>query len=145
MARSLLIVSVLFCALLTAACPGEIPDPGAFLNPVPDSGCDAPGTVFMTICAECHHAPPGQLGELDLNSPNVESRLVGVGSAACGSQNILVVAGQPDASYLYQKITSPTPACGAQMPQVGTLTPAQIQCVATWITALAPSGADGGT
>jgi hypothetical protein len=136
---------------LCLACPGSI-DPSEFLGDSgTDSGtqdggvsCDAPGTIFTPICGACHHAQPGELGALDLTSPGLNSRLLDVGSAGCGAGEILVVPGRPDASYLYVKVTSPSPPCGARMPQGSSLDAAQIQCVAEWITSLG-SGADGGS
>jgi hypothetical protein len=136
---------------LCLGCPGSI-DPSEFLDGsdsgsdsgTQDGGCDAPGTVFTPVCGACHHAQPGQLGALDLTSPGLNSRLVNVGSAGCGAGQILVVPGRPDTSYLYLKVTSPSPPCGARMPQGSTLDAAQIQCIASWITALG-SGADGGS
>jgi hypothetical protein len=138
-ARSFIAVSLFAMAALATGCPGEIADPSAFLDPPADAGCDAPGTVFTPVCGVCHHAQPGELGELDLTSPSLESRIVNVTSAECGPA-ILVVPGQPANSFLYDKISSATPTCGAQMPQTGSLTPSQIQCVSSWITALAPAG-----
>jgi mono/diheme cytochrome c family protein len=64
-----------------------------------------------------------------------------VGSMAAGTSmgmclgKTYVVAGNPDASLLYQKL-QPTPPCGARMPATGTfLTDDQIKTVHDWIMA----------
>jgi hypothetical protein len=73
----------------------------------------------------------------------LDSRIVNVGSAGCGASEILVVPGQPSASYLFMKVTNAAPPCGAQMPLGSSLTEPQIQCLSTWITSL--GAADGGS
>jgi hypothetical protein len=137
---------------LCVGCAGSL-DPSEFEgsdsgtdsgNPDSGVGCDAPGTIFTPVCGSCHHAPPNQLGQLDLTSPGLLSRLVNVSSAGCGTGEILVVPGKPSQSYLYLKVSSAAPACGAQMPLGSSLPTAQIQCISTWITSLA-GGSDGGT
>jgi hypothetical protein len=50
----------------------------------------------------------------------------------------LVVAGDPEGSFLYQKITQPRPTCGDPMPSDGLLTAEQIACVRTWIVDVRP-------
>lgn len=132
-----------------AGCAGSLSDPQRFYAAVDagrgtDAGalppnCDAPTTVFAPSCLVCH-APPNPLGALDLSGANVAQRLVNVKSAACSGQ-VLVVAGQPDASYLLQKLVEAQPACGAQMPQRGALSSTAVECVTNWISNLAiPDG-----
>jgi hypothetical protein len=59
---------------------------------------------------------------------------------ACGGT--LVVPGSPDSSYLYQKLASPTPCAGSQMPR-GDFGPqplagCELDLVRGWIVAGAP-------
>lgn len=59
----------------------------------------------------------------------------------CGG--LLVVPGDPKASYLYQKLSSPTPCYGSQMPASdfgpAPLPSCVIDVVARWIAAGAPN------
>jgi hypothetical protein len=121
---------------------GDLPDGG-----IPDAGdagppvlanCDAPTQIFQPFCARCHGPAPLNLGALDLISPGVASRLIGVTAPLCGTQT-LVVAGQPEESYLWEKVAFAKPPCGNQMPQGSALSQANQDCVAGWIANL-----DGG-
>jgi hypothetical protein len=105
-------------------------------SPLPN--CDAPTQVFEVSCATCHGPAPLNLGALDLISPGVESRLVGVTAPLCGTETY-VIPGQPAQSYVYQKVSEARPPCGSRMPQSGSLSAADQQCVAGWIANL-----DGG-
>jgi cytochrome c5 len=78
-------------------------------------GYDTIQRIFDAECASCHSAAT----DLVLTpSPAVSwANLVGKAAPpaeACGGT--LVVPGDPGASYLYQKLTSPTPCAGTQMP-----------------------------
>lgn len=101
--------------------------------------------VLIPRCAlpACHGGDP-PTGDLDLGSPNVADRLIGVPAAQCEGQT-RVVAGDPDASYLYHKLTDATPPCGSQMPLAGHLTGDEKKQIRCWIASLAPGGADGGS
>lgn len=103
-------------------------------------------TVFLPRCATsgCHAgANPG--GSLDLESHGPDTRLVGMPASECGGQ-VLVRPGDPDGSYLMNKLTSREPACGEAMPGMAdSLADDDIACVAAWITSLSSSGpGDGG-
>lgn len=111
-----------------------------------NSTCSTWATVLAQRCAGsgCHGATNPAAG-LDLASAGVAARLVGQTSAACPGQ-VLVVAGDPQASYLLDKLGS-SPACGKQMPMSGALPADEYNCVSTWIGSLSdttPGGGGGG-
>ena len=127
-------------------CPGTLADPGRFEDSgaTMDAGCpNVVSTVFTPRCAlsGCHTAAD-RAGQLDLQSPDLYPRLVGV--PASGGPGFLIDAnGNPNDSVLYLKLT-PNPPFGSQMPLVGAkLDPTTLACVASWIKS--GSGADGGT
>jgi hypothetical protein len=147
---------------LTAGCPGTLEDQAAFLAALrtdggleadartPEGGAnclDVPQAVFMPSCAlsGCHDAKSKTQG-LDLQSPNVASRLVGI--PATEGPGLLVDPSAPSNSVLYLKLT-PMPPFGARMPLAGMLDDAAIACVLAWITeqanaANAAGGSDAG-
>jgi hypothetical protein len=143
---------------LTAGCPGTLDDPAAFLDAAragelaADGGTseggancpDVPQAVFTANCAlaGCHDAQSKMQG-LDLQSPDVASRLVGV--PATEGPGLLIDPSAPSSSVLYLKLTA-MPPFGARMPLAGKLDDATIACVLAWITeqANAGGGSDAG-
>lgn len=99
--------------------------------------------VFEPTCNRmgCHSAA-SLAGGLDL-SADLEAALVGVASSTCTGQ-ILVVAGDPDASFLVAKLRD-TPTCGTPMPVGQELAPELVTCIADWIATLQPSCETCGT
>jgi uncharacterized membrane protein len=100
-------------------------------------------TVLSQRCALCH-AEAGAIGitqgTLDLGGQAVAyASLVGVAASgsSCAGHGSRVVPGQPSASLLYLKISLALPApCGAKMPfEEPSLTRAETDLVAAWITA----------
>lgn len=99
--------------------------------------------VFVGSCSQlrCHGAD-APAAALDLTVSDLELRLVGVRAATCETAT-LVVPGSPEQSFLFQKLTETMPDCGGErMPIDEVLPPDQIECVASWIRALAPSGCE---
>lgn len=97
--------------------------------------------VFGKACAwdGCHgnNAAWG----LWLSSPDVSRLLVGVTAASCKSWK-RVVPGSPELSFLWHKLSDPTPPCGEQMPlRLGPLPDHVKACVRGWIESLATDGA----
>jgi hypothetical protein len=99
--------------------------------------------IFDTSCAlgGCHAGAIPQ-GELDLSQGTARQQLVGVASMQIPSRD-RVVPGDPDASYLVQKIEGTTGIGGVQMPlgcpgapQNGAvcLNNNQILAIRTWIS-----------
>lgn len=128
-------------------CPGNLSNPGAFQ----DGGTQQKEAedVFAESCGstDCHDASEPQAG-LDLVSPNVESRVVDVNAIGlgCGTE-ILVVAGDPDNSYLLDKVLNTPGICGLQMPIIGILPASDVEILRQWIVDLGGSDAealDGG-
>jgi hypothetical protein len=132
--RAPLVVAI---ALVAAGCPGKLQDPARFTAACPD----VPTQILALRCAGagCHATAPFAAG-LDLASPNVAARLVGV--AATGGPGLLVDPMNPDGSVLIRKLTS-TPPFGGQQPPGAPLDPATIDCIRAWVRTLAPS--DAGT
>jgi hypothetical protein len=126
-------------ATLCAACPGSLDDPGRFLDGA--SGCpDVPTAIFAVRCTDsgCHTARD-KAQNLDLQSPDVAARLLGV--PATGGAGLLVDPMSPEQSVLYAKL-SPSPPYGARMPSgKEPLDDADIACILRWIAA----GADAAT
>ena len=135
--------------------PGSLEDPERFLDAsAPDAsascppGFDVEKDLFAKSCTSslCHDDTDGG-GKLNLLSPGVAARLVGVPSSdgSCGSR-LLIDPTTPEQSFLLEKLTSSTPACGERMPNGPTPLPAaQIECVKVWIYGLVGSGNDSGS
>jgi len=146
-------------------CPGTLEDPARFIdldggNTGPSSSgagsggssgsssnnCpDVPTAVFETNCttAGCHTSATKVQG-LDLQSPGVAQRLVGV--MATEGQGLLIDPSSPSSSVVYTKLTA-MPPFGARMPLGSMLDDATVACVLAWITQTVSSsagGSDGG-
>ncbi|MET0792576.1 MAG: hypothetical protein ABW061_13730 [Polyangiaceae bacterium] len=149
-------VAVALC--FVAGCPGKLEDKQRFLDYVPaEAGPEAaapleagPGAeaggpndgpcgdiidrVFAPSCGDsgCHGAVAPQQG-LDLVSPGLAERVVGVAGTACVST--LADPTNPESSLIYTKLL-PTPGCGAQMPLARpALSAEDTACVLAWIAA----------
>jgi hypothetical protein len=135
-------------ALVIAGCPASLSNPEDFI----DGGSveKAAETILAESCGTtgCHDASPQAQAGLDLVSPNVESRVVDINAIGMDCESrILVVAGDADESYLFDKVLDLSTICGLQMPLVGTLPPDEIEILRQWIIDLGGSGggaSDGG-
>jgi len=103
--------------------------------------------IFDNECVSCHT----QGADLDLTSAVAWGDLLGVPAPvteSCGGT--LVVAGDPDASYLVQKISTDQPCSGMRMPRTefgpAPLPDCVIALVRNWIAtgAPGPAGVDAG-
>ncbi len=95
---------------------------------------DVATRIFVPSCAGngCHNAAAPQQG-LDLASPDVAKRVVGVSGKMCLAT--LADPSNPEGSLLYQKLAA-KPPCGAQMPLARPpLSAADAACVLEWIAA----------
>jgi hypothetical protein len=114
---------------------GGLGDGGAVSIGIGEGGaCPNLAQFFAATCtaSSCHNASDEAQG-LDLQSPDVASRLVGV--MATEGPGLLVDPSSPGASILYLKLTAPPPF-GAQMPLgQAPLSPAMADCVLGWIEA----------
>jgi hypothetical protein len=102
------------------------------------AGSDACGDVvtriFVPSCGGtgCHNDTSPQQ-DLDLVSPGVAARVVGVTGKQC--LQLLADPQNPEQSLLYQKL-SVRPDCGAQMPLARpALSSTDVACVLSWIAA----------
>jgi hypothetical protein len=102
-------------------------------------------TVFVPRCntAGCHNKAD-QAASLDLESPAPDTQLIDVAAQQCGGQ-IRVRPGDPDHSYLIDKLAAAQPACGIRMPNGASgLAADDVLCIRTWVASLPGNGADGG-
>jgi len=120
-----------------AAAPADAGlDTGVEVDASPDTGpCgDVVTRIFVPSCGGtgCHDAV-GPQQDLDLVSPGVAARVVGVAGVGCAS--ILADPTSPEASLIYRKL-SPTPPCGSPMPlSRPPLSDEDEACVLAWIAA----------
>jgi hypothetical protein len=101
--------------------------------PVGAGGCPDIPDLFSTTCTAslCHDASNKAQG-LDLASPHVAARLVGV--SATEGRGLLIDPATPSNSILYLKLTD-SPPFGARMPLAQTpLAASTTACVLAWIT-----------
>ena len=137
-------------SLLLVGCPGNLD--GNFIGGAGGSPGQSVEQVFLVNCgnAVCHDSDQPQAG-LDLVSPNVASRTIDVNSIDpdCDTETI-VIAGDPDESYMMKKILNTPGICGGQMP-IGTILDAEdTEVIRQWIIdlgnipAIANEGPDGG-
>lgn len=117
--------------------PSSSADTGASCGDVPES-------VFLPNCTSpgCHNAQDKEQG-LDLASPDVAARLIGVPSSE--GAGFLIDPAHPAQSVLYTKLTA-NPPFGSRMPTKGPLDDATIACVLSWIEAVVEDAGvmDGG-
>jgi len=155
---ALLALGMALSAFVSTGCPGTLEHKERFLVDAGNGGSDTDGgdaahagtdgdagpdlgacgdvvtRIFVESCrgTGCHSANGGQQ-DLDLVSPGVAARVVGVPGIGCVS--ILADPANPEASLLYQKL-SPTPPCGAPMPLGrAPLSDEDAACVLAWIAA----------
>jgi hypothetical protein len=91
--------------------------------------------IFTPNCASfssCHGGGSPQEG-MSLVAPAAGS-VIGVASSEVPAL-MRVAPGDPDASYLLQKLESGTPAVGVRMPPDQPLTPNKIEAIRLWIAA----------
>ncbi len=149
MVRSLSTALAAGALILLSGCPGTLSNPGDF-DGDGGTGIKDAETILADSCGTtgCHDDTSQAQAGLDLLSPGVENRVVDVNAIGLGcSDRILVVAGDPNSSYLLDKIYNVPGICGLQMPVVGTLPQEEIDTLEQWIIDLgAPSAAelDGG-
>lgn len=111
-----------------------------------DGGGDGGGVTFTevnerviqpscTLSASCHQSG-ARVALIDLQTDPYGTLVGGMakGAKAAAAGKILVVAGDPDASYLMEKLTSAMPTEGVQMPFGGQpLNAERLDLVRSWI------------
>jgi hypothetical protein len=115
---------------LTAACDdGEQTDAPPTFTEVHERVLQT-GCVFVT----CHKSGASAAGMMALDRDVAHANLVDV-PAAMAPGKIRVVPGDPDASYVMEKLTNPMPTVGEQMPPDAPLEQERIDLVRKWIEA----------
>jgi hypothetical protein len=98
-------------------------------------------TVLAPRCGTsgCHSGGADPAASLDLVSADLPSRVADTPARECGTKT-LVVPGNPEGSYLFEKVDAPKPACGEHMPLGrAPLSAAELDCLRAWIRDLPPS------
>ena len=134
-------------ALAFTGCAGNLSNPEDFMD-----GGTAPKSAETVLVESCGtlacHDQERDPHFLDLRSPNIETRVVGVNAVGAGcTSDILVVAGDPDSSYLLDKVLNAFGICGLQMPVGDNLSDSEVELLRQWIIDLGASSAsapDGG-
>jgi hypothetical protein len=131
--------TLLLSAVLLGGCPGELQNPERFEGvPACRGNIDVP-RLFEEKCGSsvCHGGTSTDpAGGLDLTSPGVARRLVGVPAQGCGGL-YRVDPHDPDNSFLLGKLIEPPAGCGDRMPLVGVLSVAELACVRSWVHSIA--------
>lgn len=131
-------LGILGAALLVlSGCPGSLSNPELFDEEASCvGGTDNIPQLLRETCGgdtTCHGVNNPQLG-LDLVSPDVASRLVGVTSTCM--QRVLIEPGAPESSYVLTKVLE-QPPCGLRMPLDGNLEPRDQACLQQWVQEVA--------
>ncbi len=92
--------------------------------------------IFAGNCSAsvCHDSVQAAAG-LDLSGADPAGQMLGVPSSLCAG-SIRLVAGSPEQSLLWQKLSQSQPACGDPMPLGSTLNATDLGCVRQWIVDL---------
>jgi hypothetical protein len=141
---SVLLAAALLPLLASAlsGCPGTIEDSSRFQGRCRGQ-LDVQTEIFVARCSDssCHDAQ-SPAAELDLISPNLERRLVGVRSTQC-STRLRIDRTEPERSYLLEKLEHDEQECGDRMPIAGDpLTRDEIACVRQWVERTAAQSSD---
>ncbi len=95
--------------------------------------------LFADDCVTCHSAA-ARAGHLDLESPGLAERLVGVRSPDAEAF-VYVEPGAPERSYLLMKVKGVDGISGRRMPPGGNALEAEdVSLLESWISSLAPTG-----
>ncbi len=108
------------------------PDGGTHDGGIPDAGCNPVVALFGPTCATglCHGADTQQ-GHLDLESPGMPGRLVGL--AGFGGPGLIIDPAHPDSSLMLTKLTT-DPPFNFQMPLgLDPLTASETACIRDWV------------
>jgi hypothetical protein len=136
---------VVALVLTTAACDeklsdiaGPTPDLEPTFSSIQQNIFNAPDSAGRPACTSCHNLERLS-GTMNLREGAAYTSLVNVPSSRKAGA-VRVVPGNPDASYLIQKLEGAPDIVGDRMPQRGPfLTPGQIQIIRRWIELGAPN------
>jgi hypothetical protein len=91
------------------------------------------------------HGPQQLQSGLNLSSPAGIAALFDHPSSCGLSTKPLIAPGDPDGSYLFEKVSSANPPCGGRMPPNGVaLSPAEIMTLREYISSLGTDGSATG-
>jgi hypothetical protein len=124
-----LVLSVLVAGLVPVAGCGESDAPA----PIPPHLSSIETEIFAHNCtfSSCHGATPEK--DMSLVAPTYAT-ITGVPSTEVPTM-MRIAPGDPDGSYLLQKISSPTPLDGVRMPPDQPLAQNKIDAIRIWIAA----------
>ena len=127
--RHLAVAGCVALVAATAGCPGTLAEPALFLAALGDASApnedggaeggacpDIPDFFAATCTSSTCHSSSNKAQGLDLQSPDVASRLVGI--SATEGPGLLIDPSSPTNSVVYLKLSS-NPPFGAQMPLAG--------------------------
>lgn len=156
-------------SVLLTGCPGEIHDPGLFRDaasvrdatlqrdatPSHDgasvadaaSSCalDVQQDILQPRCGVggCHDDSGQPAAQLDLTVEDPADALSGTMASMCSGRT-LIVPGDPDGSFLFEKVNAEDPECGRPMPLTGeALDEDEVACLRAWIADLGGAGDAG--
>ena len=144
------VLAVVLFAIVAGACgsssnsspttPTPTPDPGAGGGSSTPTFSQIQSQILTPYCTVCHSDSGGRADDLILSAGSAYGNLVNVPSNE-KSGAIRVIPGDPDNSYLIQKLQGTPGIIGLRMPRNGPpyLTDAQILLVRQWIAAGAPN------
>jgi hypothetical protein len=121
-------------ALAMVGCPGRLENKERFLGTGGGPLCpDVPADILAGNCGGTGcHGPVEPASNLDLQSPGLAGRIVGLLAGGC--EGVLADPEDPEGSILYQKLLD-SPPCGVRMPyESNPLSEYEIACVKEWIS-----------
>lgn len=127
-------------AVVLTGCAASLSNPEDFID-----GGTAPKSAEMILADSCGiggcHDDITTAQGLDLVTPPVEDSVVDQPATAAGCESrTLVVAGDPNNSYLLDKIEAAFGICGDPMPQLGSLSENEMEILRQWIIGLGDGG-----
>jgi hypothetical protein len=123
--------ALLGLSVAAAACTADGPTAATAVDPQLHALQAEMFTVSCALSESCHAGPTPKEG-LDLRT-SVWSRIVNRPSTQVPDRH-LIVPGAPEASYLFEKVSRPTPTKGVRMPNAGPpLEAPTLTALRTWI------------
>jgi hypothetical protein len=114
-------------------------------------GCATANTIFQNKCLACHStASAPSFGGFDMEKLGWAQAMIGGAipdnappTNKCAGQGfVFLERGTMPARGLFLDKFKPTPPCGVRMPQIGTVTAAEVTCIQNWANNIV-AGGDG--
>jgi hypothetical protein len=132
-AAVMMLVMTLGCDESLREFAGPTPDLEPTFSAIQRDIFNAPDSAGRRACTGCHNPNGVQFNGMNLTGATAYATIVNVASVGKPGA-IRVVPGDPDASYLVQKIEGAPGIVGVRMPQTPPyLTPGQIAVIRRWI------------